>query len=192
MRTMLTADEIMEKARELHSNKRGTISKQELSKALDCQYRVLDRWLNSGHISKDIQVFFEGKKRRERRKNLLVREKKTADIILKAAKRLSDNGRVRVSQKQISDDTSITQATLTRYISGGIVSPEIFDYIKLHKLKKNVGKNLRKKRTSVERWTPDTKKYLTKAQIERLKQFATCNVTASKFFDLRKVDYDGV
>ena len=190
MRTMLTADEIMEKARELHSNKRGAISKQELAEALNTRYRVLDRWLNSGHVSKNIEVFFEGKKRIERKKKLLVREKKTASIILMTAKKLSDDGRVRVSQKEISDSTNINQATLTRYISGGIVSSEIFKYIKLHKLKKNVGKNLRKKATSIERWTPDTTKYLTQAQIERLRQFATCNVTASRFFDFKEIAYD--
>lgn len=191
MRTILTAQEIYEKAEELfNSNRKKAITKQQLAKALDTEYRILDRWLNSGHIDKGIKVFFEGKKRRKPRKNLLLREKKTADIILRAAKKLSDNGRVRVTQKHISDETGINKATLTKYISGSIVEEEIFEYIKLNKLKKNVGKNLRKKQTSVERWTPDTKKYLTKTQIERLKQFATCDVTASQFFQFEEIAYD--
>ena len=192
MRTILTAQEIYQQAEKLFNKSNKTITKEQLAEALNTHYRVLDRWLNSGHVDKGIEVFFEKNKRQRVRKNLLVREKKVVDIILNSAKKLSDNGKRRVTQVDIVNDTELSRFTVTKYVSKGKMPDEFFNYIELNRLKINHGKAKSNKNDTIEVWNPDMSKYLTQHQIDSLKQHSTTKQSVDRFINFRKVDYDRV
>lgn len=192
MRTMLTAQEIYQQAEKLFNESNKPITKEQLAEALDCHYRVLDRWLNSGHVDKGIEVFFEKSRRQRVRKNLLVREKKVVDIILNSAKKLSDNGKKRVTQVDIVNNTELSRFTVTKYVAGGKMPEEFFDYIELNRLKSNHGKRNTGKNDTIEVWNPDMSRYLTQHQIDRLRQHGTTKQSVDQLTNFRKVDYDRV
>ena len=192
MRTILTAQEIYQQAEKLFNDSNKPIAKQQLAEALNCHYRVLDRWLNSGHVDKGIEVFFEKSRRKRARKNLLVREKAIVDIILNSAKKLSDNGRERVTQMDIVNNTELSRFTVTKYVAGGKMPDEFFNYIELNRLKINHGKAKSNKNDTIEVWNPDMSKYLTQHQIDSLRQHSTTKQSVDQLTNFRKVDYDRV
>ena len=192
MRTILTAQEIYQQAEKIFNDIDKPITKQQLAEALNCHYRVLDRWLNSGHVDKGIEVFFEKSRRKRARKNLLVREKAIVDIILNSAKKLSDNGKKRVTQMDIVNDTELSRFTVTKYVAGGKMPDEFFNYIELNRLKVNHGKAKSNKNNTIEVWKPDMSKYLTQHQIDSLRQHSTTKQSVNQLTNFRKVDYDRV
>ena len=192
MRTILTAQEIYQQAEKLFNDIDKPITKQQLAEALNCHYRVLDRWLNSGHVDKGIEVFFEKSRRQRVRKNLLVREKAIVDIILNSAKKLSDNGKKKVTQMDIVNNTELSRFTVTKYVAGGKMPDEFFNYIELNRLKINHGKAKSNKNDTIEVWNPDMSKYLTQHQIDSLRQHSTTKQSVDQLTNFRKVDYDRV
>ena len=189
---MLTAQEIYQQAEKLFNEGNKPITKQQLAEALNCHYRVLDRWLNSGHVDKGVEVFFEKNRRKGARKNLLKREKKVVNIILNSAKKLSDNGKKRVTQVDIVNNTELSRFTVTKYVAGGKMPEEFFDYIELNRLKANHGKKNTGKNDTIEVWKPNMSKYLTQQQIDRLRQHSTTKQSVDQLTNFRKVDYDRV
>lgn len=192
MRTILTGQEIYQQAEKLFNESNKPITKQQLAEALNCHYRVLDRWLNSGHVDKGIEVFFEKSRRKRVRKNLLVREKKVVDIILNSAKKLSDNGKRRVTQVDIVNNTELSRFIVTKYVAGGKMPEEFFNYIELNRLKANHGKAKSNKNDTIEVWKLDMSRYLTQQQIDSLRQHSTTKQSSNQFSNFRKVDYDRV
>lgn len=194
MRTILTAEEIYQQAEKLFNDIDKPITKEQLAEALNCHYRVLDRWLNSGHVDKGIEVFFEKSRSKRTRKNLLVREKKVVDIILNSAKKLSNDGKKRVTQVDIVNNTELSRFTVTKYVAGGKMPEEFFDYIELNRLKSNHKKPNHQtgKNDTIEVWNPDMSKYLTQHQIDSLRQHSTTKQSVDQLTNFRKVDYDRV
>ena len=92
----------------------------------------------------------------------------------------------------IVNNTELSRFTVTKYVAGGKMPEEFFDYIELNRLKANHGKAKSNKNDTIEVWNPDMSKYLTQQQIDRLRQHSTTKQSVDQLTNFRKVDYDRV